>query len=275
MPTILGTIYRLFSLMSILALTVTALLLPLVLVMVWRCWNLLPVPEARWWALGFGGMSLAMLAQMWRAELWKNRFDKLERQFKPALPRFQPKRLSLPKTKSFCYSPKFFFRSQGLLDAGACFLLPENAVQFLTAPPEVEPGIVVRISVLADRYQKTEVGLRNIVHTQLAFLAVFGEHWQPLLPLLKIGLHQPCPNVIELLLGNREPILSASWQSETLIKRLWSKSKRLPILSQSVAMNWWNPMTSSVSFATLKNAYESHLARSLSSRPEKFNSCFF
>src|SRR5437016_13835594 len=131
MPTILGTIYRLFSLMSILALTVTALLLPLVLVMVWRCWNLLPVPEARWWAVGFGGMSLAMLAQMWRAELWKNRFDKLERQFQPALPRFQPKRLSLPKTK-------FSFRSQGLFDAGACFLLPESAVQFLTATTQFE-----------------------------------------------------------------------------------------------------------------------------------------
>src|SRR5438552_17885394 len=115
MPTILGTIYRLFSLMSILALTVTALLLPLVLVMVWRCWNLLPVPEARWWALGFGGMSLAMLAQMWRAELWKNRFDKIERQFQTALPRFQPKRVSLPKTKAFFDPLKRFFRISELL----------------------------------------------------------------------------------------------------------------------------------------------------------------
>jgi hypothetical protein len=57
------------ALQMILAGLLTVALLPLVLVMLRRCWNLPPVPATRRWSVGFGGMSAAMLAQMWRAEL--------------------------------------------------------------------------------------------------------------------------------------------------------------------------------------------------------------
>ena len=56
----------------------TVWLLLLVPVMVWYCWNLWPVPIQRWWAIGFGGASLAWAAAHWRAELWKKRYHELE-----------------------------------------------------------------------------------------------------------------------------------------------------------------------------------------------------
>src|SRR5438128_2038564 len=55
------------------ALGLTVLLLLLVPVMVWKCWNLWPVPVQRWWSIGFGGASLAWAMAHWRAELWKKR----------------------------------------------------------------------------------------------------------------------------------------------------------------------------------------------------------
>jgi hypothetical protein len=55
----------------ILAGLLTVALLLLVAVMVWRCWNLSPVPVTRLWSVGFGAMNCAWLAAHLRAELWK------------------------------------------------------------------------------------------------------------------------------------------------------------------------------------------------------------
>src|SRR5206468_6612835 len=57
----------------------------------------------------------------------------------------------------------------------------------------------------------------------------------------------------ELHRDNRELILSTQWQSETLIKRLWMKSKQRPNPSQSKAKSFWNPTSLSVNYARLKN----------------------
>src|SRR5207248_1252743 len=57
---------------------VTVALLTFVPVMVWRCWNLQPVPLQRLWAVGFGAMSWAWIAAHWRAELWKKRYLELD-----------------------------------------------------------------------------------------------------------------------------------------------------------------------------------------------------
>jgi len=53
------------------AVLVTAFLLPLVVGTAWKCWCLPPVPAIRIWAWLFRGTTLTMLAQMWRAEMWK------------------------------------------------------------------------------------------------------------------------------------------------------------------------------------------------------------
>jgi hypothetical protein len=58
--------------------SLTVALLVFVLVMVWHCWNLPPVPAIRFWALGFAGMSANFLDQFWRAEAWKKECEKLE-----------------------------------------------------------------------------------------------------------------------------------------------------------------------------------------------------
>jgi hypothetical protein len=58
-------------------LLITALLLPLIAVMAWRCWSLPHVPEIRSWSLAFVAMTLAMLLQGWRAQLWQTRFERL------------------------------------------------------------------------------------------------------------------------------------------------------------------------------------------------------
>ena len=63
--------------MLIITALLTVLLLPLIAVMAWRCWSLPPVPEIRIWSLAFVAMTLAMLLQAWRAQLWQTRFERL------------------------------------------------------------------------------------------------------------------------------------------------------------------------------------------------------
>jgi len=87
----------------VLALAVTVLLLLLVPVMLWRCWNLAPVPLQRWWAIGVGGAALAWAAAHWRAELWKKRYHELEAKLQAVPRQSQSRRLLLPKTK--CIRP--------------------------------------------------------------------------------------------------------------------------------------------------------------------------
>ena len=93
----------------ILAGLLTVALLLYVMVMVWRCWNLPPVPVIRWWALGGSAMTVAVIAQVWRAELWRKRYYRLEEQFL---------RLSPPQVRS----RKTLFPKPNFLDAGGPFL---------------------------------------------------------------------------------------------------------------------------------------------------------
>src|SRR5437667_6024680 len=95
-PSLFVCLFGHFSCSNALAVTVTVLLSLLAPVMVWKCWNLPPVPVTRWWAIGFGGMTVATIAEMWRAELWRNRFDKLERQLQPIRSQSQSRRLFSP-----------------------------------------------------------------------------------------------------------------------------------------------------------------------------------
>jgi hypothetical protein len=81
----------------ILAGLLTVALLLFVLVMVWRCWNLPPVPATRLWALAFGGMSAGMLYQFWRAEAWKSETEKLELNLQGR--RLLPRPPTSPKTR--------------------------------------------------------------------------------------------------------------------------------------------------------------------------------
>jgi hypothetical protein len=62
----------------ILAGLLTVALLMFALALVWRCWNLRPVPAMRLWAVAWGGMSAWMLYFFWRAEAWKHEAEKLE-----------------------------------------------------------------------------------------------------------------------------------------------------------------------------------------------------
>jgi hypothetical protein len=63
---------------GLVTLTQAVILLPLAAVMVWKCWNLPPVPLRRKWAIGWSGMMLAMLLQALRAEVWSGRAQRLE-----------------------------------------------------------------------------------------------------------------------------------------------------------------------------------------------------
>src|SRR5438552_10185107 len=137
----------------VLALLVTVLLLPLVVVMVWRCWNLPPVPAIRWWAIGFAGASLAWLAAHWRAELLKKRYDELEAKFRSIPRQSQSRRLRLPSTEFSYQDRNPSFQGLSLLDAEACFV---------STP--IEFGIAADTSVILDWYQKTV--LQSIVHTE-------------------------------------------------------------------------------------------------------------
>lgn len=179
----------------ILAGLLTVALLSLVLVMVWRCWKLPPVPAIRLWALGFAGMTVNCLYQSWRAEIWKKEAEKLA--LKLQVQRLLPRRQVSPKTG-------FFYRDQRLGDADVRFVLPATAVRLLTAMIQFEPDIDVHISALAHRYQKIQVGLQNIVRIQPISQSAFGDSWPSLLPLSEIGLCQPCFYFSELLPGNRE-----------------------------------------------------------------------
>ena len=94
----------------ILAGLLTVALLLLVLVITWRCWNLPPIPAIRWWAVGFGLMTAAMLAQTWRAEVWRNRYHKLEPLRQRVPPQSQP-RQRLSTTTKFCTNTVYFSMS--------------------------------------------------------------------------------------------------------------------------------------------------------------------
>src|SRR5262249_26087256 len=136
------------------------------LVMLWKCWNLPPVPVTRLWALAFGGMSVGMLYQFWRAEAWKKETEKLELDLQGQ--RLLPRRQVLPKTE-------FSYRCRRLLDVGACFVLPESAVQFLTVTDPFDPDTAAAMPVGVHLSQRTEAAVQNILHTQSVFRATLHE----------------------------------------------------------------------------------------------------
>jgi hypothetical protein len=105
----------------ILAVLITVTLLPLVVVMVWRCWNLPPVPAIRLWALGFAGMSANYLDQLWRAEAWENEAERLQIKLRgQRLPTRPSKTSNFPNAL--------------IPDAALRFVLPESAVRFVSIP---------------------------------------------------------------------------------------------------------------------------------------------
>src|SRR5205085_9927416 len=75
----------------------TALLVPTVLVMGWRCWLLPPVPAIRVWSLSFAGMTLAMLAWLWMAQYWRTKFERCRELGSPRLQQWQLCPRSWPK----------------------------------------------------------------------------------------------------------------------------------------------------------------------------------
>src|SRR5215467_12293765 len=80
----------------------TVALLLLLPVMVWKCWNLAPVPLQRLWALGFGGMAAGMLYQFWRADAWRKESEKLELKLQEL--KHRRRQPTLPRTRSFSQS---------------------------------------------------------------------------------------------------------------------------------------------------------------------------
>jgi hypothetical protein len=114
----------------ILADLLTVALLLLVLVMVWRCWNLPPAPAIRFWALGFAGMSANYLDQLWRAEAWKRECEKLELQIENLRHQIRP-----PPKKSFV-------ENASILDVDARFVLSMSGKHHtLGTTPAVAAGI--------------------------------------------------------------------------------------------------------------------------------------
>ena|SRR6266571_7445827 len=81
----------------IIAALLTVALLLFVPVMLWKCWNLPPVPIMRWWAIGFGGASLAWAVAHWKAEFWKKKCEELEAKFQSLPKQSQSHQLRLRK----------------------------------------------------------------------------------------------------------------------------------------------------------------------------------
>src|SRR5439155_12954003 len=224
--------------MIVLAWAVTVALLLLVPVMVWRCWNLPPVPLQRIWALGFGAASWACLAAHWRAELWRKRYLELEGRIQQSVSTTQLLRLRLPKTRLVCADDQPFR---------------------LCAETE-SPVLITRYDfgrqLLAVDPSKTAAWSKDNARIALASdpqdFCIWADQFCVSLSKAEPGLWTSL-YFSELHLGNREPILTASWQSETLIKRLWMRSRQRPNLSRSKAKNFWNPKSLSASYARPKN----------------------
>ena len=77
----------------------TVLLLPTVLVMAWRCWNLPPI---RIWSLSFAAMTVALLGQVWMCQYWKSKFVEFQEAQLQSLLQSRRQQQSLSKT-TFCY----------------------------------------------------------------------------------------------------------------------------------------------------------------------------
>src|SRR5439155_11252657 len=165
---------------------ITTVVLSLVaLVMVWRCWNLPPVPVIRLWAVGWAAMAANVLDQFWRAEAWKKECERLQLQ----LPgRRQPQRQSKMST------------AQGAL-------ILDAAARFVTRTFDAD--ILVATFAVCNRVQIAESVLRKIAHTRSVFPALVCQLWLVRLPLepQQFRKSQASLNSIELHSQNRVPLL--------------------------------------------------------------------
>ena len=226
-----------------LALLVTALLLAFVLVLVWQVWD--SALETRLLALAFAVMSVGALGWFWMCQYWRALFVKCQQRSSQSRLQLQRRLPIQPNRRSCRYWPTFSVQSRELLDAG---------VRLVITP--VELGTATGVAVILDWFQMTEVVLQNIVHTYLVFGATFEKVWSGLSHsvLSEFPRNQACPYLSKLQIGNREPIVTASWQSETLVKRLYGKWSTPLIPRLFAERNFWNQKNSSASYARLSPA---------------------
>src|SRR5439155_6769714 len=184
-------------------------------------------------ALAFGGMSSAMLLQMWRAELWKKRFH----------------RLAPPPQSLWLQS-----RSRRLLSQRRILFDAADRPSFLSVGIEF-PALITRYGFgrqFSPAHLKSVAWRIDNARTVPSILPIellaFCESLSKIEPCFWTSAHSS-----ELHLGNRDPILTASWPSETLIKRLWMRSRQRPNPSQLKAKSFWNPKSLSVDYATPRN----------------------
>jgi hypothetical protein len=163
---------------------------------------------------------MSWIAAHRRAELWKKRYLELEGRIQQSKSTTQSRRLlwRTPKsTSQLCMT---------LYDADRPFLL-SGAVRFLTATLPFEPDIAVDIFGVVHRIQTTKAVGQKILHTLSVLQFAFDDAWTAPSPLVfSKYLGDPRWNFSKLLLGNREPILTPSWQSVTPIKRPWMRSRQ-------------------------------------------------
>ncbi len=238
--------------------SLTVALLLFVPVMVLRCWNSPPVPVIRLWTLAFGTVSWAWIAAHWRAELWKKRCLELEGRIQ------QPKSISQSR-RPLWRTPKSTSRfCMTLYAAGRPFLLSFHVddLPFLLSDaiqvPDLFVGYDRGISSVAEGLKAKVPLLIRICGTAGApeskDLLSYPVLFQRLLcETREAVLRSASFHFSELRVGYRERILGSSWQSETLIKRLWMRSRQRPNPSRSAAKSFWNPKSLNASYARLRS----------------------
>ena len=209
----------------ILAGLLTVGLLLLVVVTVWKCWNLPPVPLQRWWSVGFGAVILAWLAAHLRAELWKKRYRELEESIHTRKSVSLSRRLLLPKAgfaSRFCTRPCAVSRFD-LLFSGLGFqrvLTPFDVCMY--------PRICGQAGLPVTRL--------NLHNTAPIALSSGFEAWL-------VQLHQQSESNPLCLIPYQPDLMLATVRIGSILKacpnpnvmrveRLYDKSSTLPILSQ-------------------------------------------
>jgi hypothetical protein len=169
-------------------------------------------------------MSANFLDQFWRAEAWEKEYEKLEL-------KFQGRRL-LPRPKITST-----VGDKGTVGVVDCFAPLRIGTGF---PPATTPfDLHIETSDFLG-LSKGAIAQQNIGNIPSPFLCLVERGvLVPLLLLLpKMTLYQTPSRYITNLLWCNPSALFHSWQSVTLTKKLWNKSKRLPIPRQLQAKNF-------------------------------------
>jgi hypothetical protein len=164
----------------IISAALTVALLPLVSVMAWRCWNLPPIPATRIWSLSFGVMTLAMLLQAWRADLWKLRFERLARSEQPRRSQSQQFRQFLPSSNLAFQRPTSVRQAASLVHAGSCYGDAGFRLEVLQFAYSGARQLRLRMSDEEDDHRttcNTRLEIQAITHQayQARFPAFFGD----------------------------------------------------------------------------------------------------